>query len=164
MKNQLKWAGHVVRMADDRLPKIALYGQLNSVVRPMGRPLLRYKEKFKANVSTLRLNDWEKAARDRPKWRSVCHRAVTTFETERLEKMVEDRMNRKQPQASTIHSNFVCDICSKRCKSNAGLSAHRRSHSTAARPSESLQSRTCRICSKVCKSCRGLKIHLRVHR
>ena len=135
-----------------RLPKIALYGQLNSVVRPMGRPLLRYKDKLKANV------------RDRPKWRSVCHRAVTTFEKERLEKMVEDRMNRKQPQASTIHSNFVCDICSKRCKSNAGLSAHRRSHSTAARPSESLQSRTCRICSKVCKSCRGLKIHLRVHR
>ena len=163
MKNQLRWTGHVIRMSDDRLPKIALYGQLDGVTRPMGRPLLRYKDKLKANVSTLHLSDWEKIAKDRPKWRSACHNAVTNFEKERLEKMLVDRTNRKNPEKSTISTNFICDTCGKRCKSNAGLTSHRRSHAPA-RPSDSLQSRTCRICSKVCKTSRGLKIHLRVHR
>ena len=163
MKNQLRWTGHVIRMSDDRLPKIALYGQLDGVTRPMGRPLLRYKDKLKANVSTLHLSDWEKIAKDRPKWRSACQNAVTNFEKERLEKMLVDRTNRKNPEKSTISTNFICDTCGKRCKSNAGLTSHRRSHAPA-RPSDSLQSRTCRICSKVCKTSRGLKIHLRVHR
>ena len=164
MKSQLRWAGHVVRMKDDRLPKIALYGQLASAARPMGRPLLRYKDKLKANIINLGLNDWETAAKDRPKWRSACHKAVADFEKKRLEKMFEDRTNRKHPETSTIRSNFVCGSCGKRCKSNAGLSAHRKIHATTPKPIEPLQSRTCRICSRVCKSSRGLQLHLRIHR
>ena len=164
IKAQLRWAGHVVRMKEDRLPKIAMYGQLASAVRPMGRPLLRYKDKLKANISILGLKNWETVAQDRPKWRATCHKAVAEFETQRLDKMVISRMNRKHPEASTISSDFVCDVCSKRCKSNAGLTAHKRSHVNTSRTVEPLQARTCRICSKVCKSSRGLKLHLRVHR
>ena len=164
IKSQMRWAGHVVRMNEDRLPKIALYGQLSSAVRPMGRPLLRYKDKLKANISTLGITNWETVAKDRTKWRSTCHKAVADFENKRLESMVINRMNRKRPERSTINADFVCDTCDKRCKSNAGLSAHKRSHANTSRPIEPQQTRTCRICSKVCKSSRGLKLHLRVHR
>ena len=130
----------------------------------MGRPLLRYKDKLKANIATLGLRNWETIAKDRPKWRATCHKAVADFEKKRLDKMKIDRMNRKHPETSTTPSAFVCDICAKGCKSNAGLSAHKRSHINSSRPIESEQTRTCRICSKVCKSSRGLKLHLRVHR
>ena len=164
IKSQMRWAGHVVRMNEDRLPKIALYGQLSSAVRPMGCPLLRYKDKLKANISTLGITNWETVAKDRTKWRSTCHKAVADFENKRLESMVINRMNRKRPERSTINTDFVCDTCDKRCKSNAGLSAHKRSHANTSRPIEPQQTRTCRICSKVCKSSRGLKLHLRVHR
>ena len=160
----MRWAGHVVRMNEDRLPKIALYGQLSSAVRPMGRPLLRYRDKLKANISTLGITNWETVAKDWTKWRSTCHKAVADFEKKRLESMVINRMNRKRPERSTINTDFVCDTCDKRCKSNAGLSAHKRSHANTSRPIEPQQTRTCRICSKVCKSSRGLKLHLRVHR
>ena len=44
LKSQLRWAGHVTRMQDYRLPKIALYGELSSGHREVGAPKKRYKE------------------------------------------------------------------------------------------------------------------------
>ena len=47
---QLRWSGHVVRMADDRLPKIALYGELQSGTRAQGGQYKRYKDVLKHNL------------------------------------------------------------------------------------------------------------------
>ncbi|KAI8510833.1 hypothetical protein Bbelb_117490 [Branchiostoma belcheri] len=41
VKCQLRWAGHVVRMEDSRIPKVLLYGQLKQGQRNQGRPLKR---------------------------------------------------------------------------------------------------------------------------
>ena len=38
MKTQLRWAGHVSRMEDHRLPKIVLYGELSTGHRDRGAP------------------------------------------------------------------------------------------------------------------------------
>ena len=40
-KRQLRWAGHLVRMDDDRLPKQVLYGELVGGQRKIGRPRKR---------------------------------------------------------------------------------------------------------------------------
>lgn len=170
MKSQLRWAGHVVRMDNSRLPKILLYGQLESPMRPMGRPLLRYKDKLKANISTLKLGErsWEDLATSRSEWRSSCFKKIKSFEKERNQQMETDRKNRKcRPEDSTINANFVCDVCNKRCKSKAGLTSHRRSHNqrpTAHHSSNDNLEKACELCSKVCKNSHGLKIHMRVHR
>ena len=46
-KMQLRWAGHVARMSDDRIPKQLLFGELTTGARTVGRPLLRWKDSLK---------------------------------------------------------------------------------------------------------------------
>ena len=166
MRSQLRWAGHVVRMDDKRLPKILLYGQLTNT-RPMGRPLLRYKDKLKANVNKLKLGDkqWEKTALQRSEWRTSCYQGIAKFSDDRMKMMVEDRNNRKaSPSRSTLGTDFACSICNKRCKSNAGLTSHMRQHNPPQRSPEPAQSRTCDICSKLWFGSRhGLLLHRKVH-
>ena len=47
LKIQLRWAGHVSRMENHRLPKISLYGDLSSGLRNRGAPKKRYKDTLK---------------------------------------------------------------------------------------------------------------------
>ena len=44
MKERLKCLEHVLRMKDERLPKIVLFGQLSRAKRKAGRPHLGNKE------------------------------------------------------------------------------------------------------------------------
>ena len=141
-----------------------MYGQIANATRPEGRPLLRYKDKLKSNISSLKLPStrWESLALQRNEWRTLCNQHVTHFEEGRIEKMVKSRQDRKAPPpANTNSAAFVCVICNKICKSNAGLASHKRSHPAAA-PSSPGRS-TCEICNKVCKNEHGLKVHKRVH-
>jgi len=41
LKAQLRWAGHVSRMEDHRLPKITLHGEFSSGHRDRGAPKKR---------------------------------------------------------------------------------------------------------------------------
>jgi transcription termination factor 2 len=43
LKQQLRWAGHVARMEDTRLPKAVLFGELKLGSRSVGAPKKRYK-------------------------------------------------------------------------------------------------------------------------
>ena len=152
-------------MEDHRLPKIMLYGQISNAPRPVGRPLLRYKDKLKENLVRLKMSkpDWEQLALQRTEWRASCHQHVTNFEARRLKKMTQDREERKNPQSTQPSHGFVCNICSKTCKSKAGLASHQRTHDPPTTNNEADVSRTCRICNKICKNERGLVVHLRVH-
>jgi len=50
IKAQLRWVGHVHRMSDSRIPKATFYAELPSGIRPHCRPLLHFKDYFKANL------------------------------------------------------------------------------------------------------------------
>ena len=170
LKSQLRWTGHTIRMQNNRRTKILLYGQLANATRPEGRPLLRYKDKLKSNLSTMKipLRGWEQLAADRNKWRATCNQNTTSFEDDRKLKMVKTREERKGSSLSNPSTSpFVCNICQKVCKSNAGLSSHKRSQhpptDNGQTSSNEDQRKTCPSCGKVCKNERGLKIHSRVH-
>ena len=47
---QLRWAGHVFRMDDDRIPKKLLYGELTVGKRFHGGQKKRYKDLLKATM------------------------------------------------------------------------------------------------------------------
>ena len=50
MYRNLRWAGHVARLENDRLPKLILYSQLKDGTRNVGRPKLRFKGTVKRNL------------------------------------------------------------------------------------------------------------------
>ena len=72
-KAQIRWAGHVSRMADSRILKQLFYGQLKNGQRKIGAPRKRYKDYFKSNLKDFNIDvtAWEKAASNRPAWRRL---------------------------------------------------------------------------------------------
>ena len=76
VRNRLQWAGHVERMADDRLPKRA--AELREQGRRRrGRPRLRWEDCVKRDVRKAgEEEDWKKKTRDRGGWKRLSDEAV----------------------------------------------------------------------------------------
>ena len=53
MKERLRWLGHVLRMKDDRLPKIVLFGQPSRAKRKAGRPRLGWEDVIKKDLKEM---------------------------------------------------------------------------------------------------------------
>lgn len=72
---RLRWLGHVYRMTDQRLPKVALYGELSEGSRKRGRPLLRWKDVAKRDLINFDINhkNFENNCQDRPLWRKMIY-------------------------------------------------------------------------------------------
>ncbi|KAJ7423067.1 hypothetical protein WISP_35281 [Willisornis vidua] len=51
LRTQLFWAGHVSRMEDHHLPKIVLYGELDTGCRKKGALMRQYKNSLKQHLS-----------------------------------------------------------------------------------------------------------------
>ena len=132
IRNQMRWAGHLTRMEDDRLPKQLFYGELRGK-RPRHKPKDRFKDVVKNNLKAVSIDveDWEKMTENRSVWRKVIYDGCKGFEARRVDHSIVKRALRKQ-DASNIPDSFqtehVCDICSRACLSKAGLVSHMRSH------------------------------------
>ena len=79
MRSQLKWAGHVVRMPDERFPKQLLYGELCAGKHSRGGQKKRFKDTLKVSLKCCGFdhNAWEELASDRPAWSSKVCSGVT---------------------------------------------------------------------------------------
>ena len=56
LKTQQRWAGHVHRMEDHRLPNIVLYGELISGSRNRGAPKKRHNDSLKTSLKACHIN------------------------------------------------------------------------------------------------------------
>ena len=79
VRSRLQWAGHVERMADDRLPKrsVELRDQGRRRLRRRGRPRLRWEDCVKRDLKKAgEEGDWKKKTQDRVGWKRIADEAV----------------------------------------------------------------------------------------
>ncbi|KAI0228216.1 hypothetical protein LSAT2_021307 [Lamellibrachia satsuma] len=129
---QLRWSGHLVRMADDRIPKAVFYGELDAGKRTRGGQRKKYKDVLKVTLKSCGVpqNTWESTAMDRALWRRTCHVGLHEFEKKRCDALREKRLRWKVTQPSSNTVTFVCRVCGRQCASRIGLFSHNRTNDT----------------------------------
>ncbi len=71
VKSRMKWAGHMVRMKDDRLPK-RYETKKHGGCRKRGRPLLRWEHRVKRDLRMTEEEDkWREKANNRDQWKEI---------------------------------------------------------------------------------------------
>ena len=129
--SQLRWAGHLVRMEDSRLPKQLFYGELSAGKRHTGRPKLRYKDSLKANLKKtgIEVSTWERQAAERASWRTTINKKVKNSEQTRQKSREEKRAAAKlKPTTISTSTSVACQVCNRICASEFGLRSHMRIH------------------------------------
>ena len=125
-----RWLGHVKRMDDSCLPKLLLFGQLSTGTRSGGRPRLRFIDCCKRDMKECGINtkSWEMTALDRSAWRSLTNKGSVQVQNQHIAKRREKkrRLTTKTTSSTPPQNTFVCDRCSRVCRSRIGLFSHRR--------------------------------------
>ncbi|XP_055388217.1 uncharacterized protein LOC129616611 [Condylostylus longicornis] len=67
---RIKWAGHVYRMPEDRLPK-SIMRAIPMNTRSRGRPRLRWKDNIEQDLRKVGVTNWRSCAADRNLWRMI---------------------------------------------------------------------------------------------
>ena len=126
-KSQLRWAGHLVRMPDNRLPKQLLFGQLTHGVRPASGPKLRFKGIIKRNMKAFgtTTDTWEQVAMERSKYRAFLDSGAMLAEATRAERVKEKRHRRKDHiSPETGDPALTCPYCGRQFTAHIGLFTH----------------------------------------
>ena len=133
LKYQLRWAGHVSRLEDHRLPNIVMFGELSSGHRDRGAPKKRFKVNLKKSLTACNIDhrQWSNLAADHVAWRHTTYQAATQFQLDRKNTLKDKRQRRKACAASTTTPNlsFPCSHCSRPQISRIGLVSHERASS-----------------------------------
>ena len=133
IKNQLRWAGHVVRMKDTSIPKQIFYSELSEGSRRVGRQKKRFKDCLKENMKMCDIDytTWERDAQDRAAWRQEIRGGIQTFQSKCNDKSEARRARRaalrENPQPP-LPDNNTCPHCGRVCGSRIGLISHLRTH------------------------------------
>ncbi|KAJ7412763.1 hypothetical protein BTVI_45339 [Pitangus sulphuratus] len=121
LRTQLRWAGHISRMQDYRLPKIVLCVELATGYRKRGAPKRRYKDCLNQSLSLDHIDHhhWSTLASNREAWR---HTAASFENTYRI--TLEKRQRRKN--CGVPRESFCCAFCNRTCLSRIDLFNHQR--------------------------------------
>ena len=132
MQSQLRWAGHVARMPDHRLPKRLFYGELQQGKRSHGGQKKRFKDTLKTSLKAFAItpDSWEQTAMDRAMWRSSVHKGSKICEANRTAAAEQRRQSRKA-RASNPQDDvplIPCPNCQRTFRARTGLVSHLRTH------------------------------------
>ena len=129
-QRRLRWLGHTHRMDTNRVPRNLLYGQLATGTRPLGHPMLRYRDVCKRDMISCDIDagKWEKTADDRTKWHSVVRSGMDVSESKRSVLAAEKKARREQAAPALPSDNagiaLECEKCGRACLSKIGLYSH----------------------------------------
>ena len=120
---QLRWAGHVRRMANGRLLKAVFYLELRQGKRSSGGQKLRFKDVLKRHMNKTGIfhDTWGEKAVQRVKWRGLLRKATSAVKEQRQQEY--QRVYARRHSAATSRS-FQCNNCQRYYRSRAGLTVH----------------------------------------
>jgi len=73
---RLGWAGHIIRMEEERIPKMVLNGTFHNT-RPVGRPRTRWADVVQRDaLQLLGVRGWRGRAENRDEWRHALREAT----------------------------------------------------------------------------------------
>uniref|UniRef100_A0A3B3HTA8 Reverse transcriptase domain-containing protein n=1 Tax=Oryzias latipes TaxID=8090 RepID=A0A3B3HTA8_ORYLA len=140
---QLRWAGHVIRMEDTRLPKAVFFGELKEGSRKVGASLLRFKDVFKRHLKNINQYDnWKGKAEDRVTWRRVVTGAAAAIRERNVQLSLKRRQRRLEPAPPPTEATYRCETCDRTFKTAIGMSSHIR-HRHKLLPASSSTSTDC---------------------
>ena len=130
-KMQLRWAGHVARMSDDRIQKQLFVGELTTGARTVGRPLMCWKDSLKhtlkqPNIST---TQWQDTATDRSTWRRSIPGGLVLYDDSRRQRNAIKRARRRAARNATSSASqdaYMWRHCGRTCSSRIGIMRHER--------------------------------------
>ena len=128
---QLRWAGHVSRMHDDRIPKQLFYGELCHGKRTVGGQRKRFKDSLKVSLKDFHISteSWESLASDRPCWRRIVTQGAITAEEHRtLEAEQKSAAGKAKTTSTASTPTHHCPTCGKSFLTRIGLISHLRTH------------------------------------
>ena len=129
-KAQLRWAGHVVRMPEERLPKKIFFGELAAGRRSQGGQKKRYKDTLKAAMKNFEIDheNWESLAVDRTTWRTLTYNGAVDYENKRQNDAIDKRLRRKTDIFNSNQVPHPCPQCGRILRSRIGLISHIKTH------------------------------------
>jgi hypothetical protein len=71
---RLEWAGHMMRMNDERTLK-KIFNTKPDGTRSVGRPKLRWEDGVDPDMRILKVKNWKKVALDRDEWAKLLKKA-----------------------------------------------------------------------------------------
>ena len=131
-QRRLHQLGHTNRMADGRIPKDLLYGELATGLRRRGRPHFRFKDVCKRDMKACNINteSWEAFAVDRTMWKQIVSQGLESGEKAVRTANEGARAKRapRQQACTTLQQPpvLVCQFCIRSCSSRIGLFSHSR--------------------------------------
>ena len=130
VQRQLRWARHLYRMDESRLPRRIYYGELAVGWRSVGRPRKRDKDVIASHMRKggIDAGSLERLAENRDAWRSACGAAVERIGADCNRAAEERRRRRHQQRGQQPGQRFLCDICGRVCGSRISLHSHQRTH------------------------------------
>ena len=96
----LRWAGHVTRVEDVRMPKAVFFRELQEGKRDRGAPRKRYKDQLKRQLAQAGIShqSWQQEASDRDSWRSSVRKDSCEFEARGIKPQRKNAGGRKSEQ------------------------------------------------------------------
>ncbi|KAI5715688.1 hypothetical protein M8J77_020743 [Diaphorina citri] len=162
-QRRLRWAGHLSRMPENRIPKKVAFSELETGCRPQCKPKKRWTDILKEDIKLIGLEPktWRNAAANRPAWRNSVQEAVHKVHNTEMVSAAEKRVTRHEEEENW---DWKCPLCAFLRHGRHGRQ-YVQSHITQCHREEAearkLTSPVCEHCGFTCGTKSGLTSHLR---